>query len=51
MLERLLTPLLETLRPHFDLSKTRLEALAPDFDTSERDLSGRRRTALENSKG
>lgn len=28
MLERLLTPLLETLRPHFDLSKTRLEALA-----------------------
>lgn len=28
MLERLLAPLLETLRPHFDLSKTRLETLA-----------------------
>jgi hypothetical protein len=28
MVERLLTPLLETLRPHFDLSKTRLETLA-----------------------
>lgn len=28
MLDRLLAPLLETLRPHFDLSKTRLETLA-----------------------
>ena len=28
MFERLLAPLLETLRPHFDLSKTRLETLA-----------------------
>ncbi|PWL19788.1 MAG: hypothetical protein DCO81_07900 [Candidatus Aquiluna sp. XM-24bin5] len=28
MVERLLTPPLETLRPHFDLSKTRFEALA-----------------------
>ena len=28
MLECLLAPLLETLRPHFDLSKTRLQALA-----------------------
>ena len=28
MVERLLTPLVETLRPHFDLSKTRLETLA-----------------------
>jgi len=28
MVERLLTPLLETLRPHFDLIKTRLETLA-----------------------
>ena len=28
MLKCLLAPLLETLRPHFDLSKTRLETLA-----------------------
>ena len=28
MFERLLAPLLETLRPHFGLSKTRLETLA-----------------------
>ena len=28
MLECLLAPLLETVRPHFDLSKTRLETLA-----------------------
>lgn len=28
MFERLLAPLLETLRPHFDLSKSRLETLA-----------------------
>ena len=28
MLERFLAPLIETLRPHFDLSKTRLETLA-----------------------
>ena len=28
MFERLLAPLLETLLPHFDLSKTRLETLA-----------------------
>ena len=28
MFERLLAPLLETVRPHFGLSKTRLETLA-----------------------
>ena len=28
MFERLLAPLLETLRPHFGLSKTRLKTLA-----------------------